>query len=85
MGWIENWMKGQTLRVVISGAMCIWRPVTRGEPRGSVLSPLLFKVFIHDLNDGAESILNNLAEDTNLGGVPDRPEGRAANLDRPEK
>lgn len=81
-------MNGQTLSVVISGAKYSWGLVIRGEPLGSVLSPVLFHIFIYDLNDGAESTLSNLADGTNLGGVADRPEGWAAiqrDLDRLEK
>ncbi|KAK4832375.1 hypothetical protein QYF61_022230 [Mycteria americana] len=45
-------------------------------------------VFINDLDDEAEFILNKFADDTKLGRVADRPEGRAAiqrYLDRLEK
>jgi len=32
--WIENWLKGRTQRVVISGAGSSCRPVTSGVPPG---------------------------------------------------
>ena len=67
--WIENWLKDRYQRVVLLGNCSRWIKVRSGVPQGSVLGPLLFLIYINDIDECVNSKLLKFADDTKIFSV----------------
>ena len=85
---VGNWLTGRTQRVVGNSSFSKWQPVTSGVPRSSLWGPVLFRIFISDLDDGITCCPMKSGDDTKLSGEVDTLERRATlqeHLDRLEE
>ena len=73
--WIRSWLTGRQQRVIINGVSSEWTPVTSGVPQGSVLGPLLFIIYVNDIDIGLLSVISKFADDIKLGANVKDPEG----------
>ena len=66
INWIEQWLTDRRQRVVVDGEVSNWKSVLSGVPQGSVLGPILFLVYINDLEEGVTGKILKFADDTKL-------------------
>lgn len=67
--WLKNYLCGRQQRVRIGDTTSAYLPIPAGVPQGSVLGPLLFVIYTHDLPSAVTSQMvdcNLFADDTAL-------------------
>ena len=66
VNWIEQWLTDRRHRVVVDGEVSSWKSVLSGVPQGSALGPILFLVYINDLEEVVTGKILKCADDTKL-------------------
>ena len=63
INWIEKWLIDRRQRVLLDGEISNWKSVLSGI---SVLGPILFLIYINDLDDDITSKVLKFADDTKV-------------------
>ena len=66
LGWITSFLTDRTQLVVMRDIISTWEKVTSGVPKGFVLGPILFVLFINEISELLISINEHYADDTKL-------------------
>ena len=66
INWIVEWLTHKKQRVIVGGEISNWNYVLSGVPQGSVLGPILFLIYINDLEDDISSKILKSADDTKV-------------------
>ena len=77
---LESYLHNRQQRVVLNGSYSDYSLIESGVPQGSVLGPLLFLIYINDLERNMTSNIKFFADDTMLFSIVKVPEVSAANL-----
>ena len=80
LNWISDWLNGRSQRVVLNGKSSGWTSVLSGVPQGSVFGPVLFLIYINDIDNAVDtvfSVLFKFADDTKILRVVNNDDDRA--------
>ena len=69
--WFASYLEDRTYQVSWNGLLSSPRTLKTGVPQGSVLGPLLFLIYINDLEEGIQSNVKIFADDTMLYSIVD--------------
>ena len=80
LGILRNYLSNRKQRVVLNGSFSDYQQIESGVPQGSVLGPLLFLVYINDLEKNIRSKIKFFADDTMLFSIVHDPYISATHL-----
>ena len=69
----QNYLSNRKQRVVLNGFSSDYSSIDSGVPQGSVLDPLLFLIYVNDLEKNIKSNVKLFADDTMLFSIVNNP------------
>ena len=66
LSWIGAFLSNRTQTTVVNGVLASYVEVTSGVPQGSILGPMLFLLYINDINNAITSQIKLFADDSVL-------------------
>ena len=66
INWIEKWLTHRGHRVIVDDEISNWKSVLSGVAQLSILGPILFLIYINDLEDDISRKVVQFADDTKL-------------------
>ena len=79
---LSNYLSKRHQRVVINGQNSEWALILSGVPQGSVLGPLLFLIFVNDLETDITCNVKFFVDDVSLFSIIHDPISSASDLNR---
>ena len=78
--FFQNYVNNRKQRVVLNGSYSVFSAVESGVPQGSVLGPLIFLIYINDLERNMKSNIEFFADDAMLFSIVKDPTISASDL-----
>ena len=66
LSWTEHYLTHRKQKVVVEGFSSSLKSINAGVPRGSVLGPFLFLLYINDISNGLANRIRLFVDDTTL-------------------
>ena len=77
---IRSFLKDRKQRTVLNGKSSVWGDISAGVPKGSILGPLFFLVYINDLSKNLKCNVKHFADDTSFFTVVQNPNTAANDM-----
>ena len=77
LNWFPKYLSCRMQATVIKGMKSDFKSVPAGVPQSSVLGPLLFLIYIKDIVNNSESVIQLFADDTSLSFALNNPDSHA--------